>query len=50
MEIFKIKFNKIRYTDISKISSGYTDKMDKEYNWMAKVYDTFMFVFPLWKK
>ena len=24
--------------------------MNKEYNWMAKGYDTFMVIFPLWKK
>ena len=50
MGIFKIKPEKIKYTDTSKIDSGYTEKMNREYNWMAKEYDAFMIVFPLWKK
>ena len=50
MAIFKVSPEKIKYTDISIIPSDYTDKMNKEYNWMAKGYDTFMFIFPLWKK
>jgi ubiquinone/menaquinone biosynthesis C-methylase UbiE len=50
MAIFKVKQEKIKYTDLSKISSDYTDKMNKEYNWMAKGYNIFMTIFPLWKK
>lgn len=50
MSIFKMKAEKMKYTDLSKIDAGYTEKMDKEYNWMAKGYDIFMTVFPLWKK
>jgi len=50
MAIFKVKQEKIKYTDLSKISSDYTDKMDREYNWMAKGYDAFMTIFPFWKK
>lgn len=50
MTILKVKQEKIKYTDISKISPDYTDKMNKEYNWMAKGYDAFMIIFPLWKK
>jgi ubiquinone/menaquinone biosynthesis C-methylase UbiE len=50
MAILKVKQEKIKYTDLSKISSDYTDKMNKEYNWMAKGYDVFMIIFPLWKK
>ncbi len=50
MEIFKLKPAGIKYTDLSKIPPDYTDKMDKEYNWMAKGYDVFMTIFPLWKK
>ena len=50
MAILKIKQEKIKYTDLSKITSYYTEKMNKEYNWMAKGYDTFMTIFPLWKK
>lgn len=48
--IFRVKPEKIRYTDESKIPSDYTHKMNKAYNWMAKGYDAFMFVFPVWKK
>ncbi len=50
MTILKVKQEKIKYTDLSKISFDYTDKMNKEYNWMAKGYDAFMTIFPLWKK
>jgi ubiquinone/menaquinone biosynthesis C-methylase UbiE len=50
MAILKVKQEKIKYTDQSKIPSDYTDKMNKEYNWMAKGYDVFMIIFPLWKK
>ena len=50
MLILEVKQEKIKYTDLSKVSSDYTDKMNKEYNWMAKGYDTFMAIFPLWKK
>ena len=50
MNIFKIKPEEIKYTDTSTIDSGYTEKMNREYNWMAKGYDAFMIVFPLWKK
>ncbi len=47
--MFKVKPKNIAYTDTSKIHSDYTEKMNKEYNWMAKGYDAFMTVFPLWK-
>ncbi|MCP4373757.1 MAG: class I SAM-dependent methyltransferase [Deltaproteobacteria bacterium] len=50
MNIFKVNPEKIKYTDTTKISPDYTDKMNKAYNWMAKGYDAFMIVFPLWKK
>jgi len=50
MEIFNIKPGEIKYTDTSKIDSGYTEKMNREYNWMARGYDAFMIIFPLWKK
>ena len=46
----RVKPEKIKYTDISMIQSNYTDKMNKEYNWMAKGYDAFMTIFPLWKE
>ena len=50
MNIFKVNPKKIKYTDTSKISPDYTDRMNKEYNWMARGYDAFMFLFPFWKK
>ena len=50
MNILKVKPENIRYTDVTKLASDYTDKMNKEYNWMVKVYDAFIIVFPLWKK
>jgi len=50
MTILKVKQEKIKYTDLPKISFDYTEKMNKEYNWMAKGYDTFLTIFPLWKK
>jgi len=50
MIMLKVRQEKIKYTDLSKISPDYTDKMNEEYNWMAKGYDAFMFIFPLWKK
>lgn len=50
MALLKVTQEKIKYTDQSKIPSDYTDKMNKEYNWMAKGYDTFMFIFPVWKR
>ena len=48
--MLKVKPEKIIYTDLSTIQPDYTDKMNKEYNWMAKGYDAFMTIFPLWKK
>lgn len=48
--MFKVKAEKIKYTDLTKIPSDYTDKMNREYNWMASGYDVFMNIFPLWKK
>jgi len=48
--MIKVKPEKIKYTDISKIQPNYTEKMNKAYNWMAKGYDVFMFLFPVWKK
>ncbi len=46
----KPKHGKIKYIDTSKINSDYTEKMNREYNWMARGYDAFMIIFPLWKK
>lgn len=50
MELLKIKKEKIKYTNQSLVASDFTEKMNNEYNWMAKGYDLFMIVFPLWKK
>jgi len=47
---FKVDENKIRYTDTTSLGPDYTEKMDKSYNWMAKVYSAFMFFFPAWKR
>ena len=48
--MLKVKPEKIKYTDISLIQPNYTDKMNEEYSWMAKGYDAFMTIFPIWKK
>jgi len=50
VNVFRVKPEKIRYTESSDIPSDYTQKMNKAYNWMARGYDAFMFVFPVWKK
>jgi ubiquinone/menaquinone biosynthesis C-methylase UbiE len=50
MALLKVTQEKIKYTDLSRIPSDYTEIMNKEYNWMAKGYDTFMTIFPFWKK
>jgi len=50
MNLFKVRPEKIIYTDTKKIASNYTDEMDRAYDWMAKGYDAFIFIFPLWKK
>jgi ubiquinone/menaquinone biosynthesis C-methylase UbiE len=50
MSWFKISEEKIRYTDSSRLGSGYTDKMDKIYTWMASIYPLFLFLFPVWKR
>lgn len=50
MTLFKVKPEKLNYTDLTKVDENYTDRMNKEYNWMAKGYDAFMTIFPLWKK
>lgn len=48
--MFKVKPEKIAYTDLSEIPADYTDKMNKQYNWMARFYGFFIQVFPYWKK
>ncbi len=49
MTLFKVKPEKLKYTDLTKVDENYTDRMNKEYNWMAKGYDAFMTIFALWK-
>ncbi len=44
MKIFKIKYSNTPNNNLQ-----YTEKMNKEYNWMAKKYDIFITLFPLWK-
>ena len=41
MKLLNVKPERITYSDLSKIPSDYTDKMNREYNWMAKGYDGF---------
>ena len=48
--MFKVKQDRIKYTDVSKINKNYTDDMNKEYNSMAGFYDALLFIFPIWKK
>jgi len=50
MTLFKVKPEKLKYTDLTEVDENYTDRMNKEYNWMAKGYDAFITIFPLWKK
>ena len=38
MDFLKINQSKIKYTDTSLINDNYTEKMNAEYNWMAKIY------------
>jgi len=49
MGVWKVRDDRIRYTDTGAIGDDYTDRMNREYTWMAKAYDAFMFVFPVWK-
>ena len=48
--MFKVKKEKLIYSQIPKDRQGYTDKMDKIYTRFAKAYDGFIVVFPLWKR
>ena len=50
MTMLKVNPGKIKYTDTSQIDPDYTNTMNQKYNWIAKRYDAFMAVFPLWKK
>lgn len=50
MDLFKVDKNKIKYTDNEHIDDDYSDKMNREYNRIAKVYDVLLLIFPFWKK
>lgn len=50
MSWFKVDVEKLRYTDTSTIGPDYTLKMDRAYNWMARIYSLFLFFFPVWKR
>jgi len=49
MNIFKVKDDKIKYTEIPDDANLYTNDMDKKYSTLAKYYDLFITLFPLWK-
>ncbi len=48
--MLKIKKEKIVYSRLPEDGYGYTEKMNKSYDFMSFFYDAFMFVFPFWKK
>ena len=50
MNLFRVDEKKIKYTGMVVDTEKYTEKMNSEYNWMAKIYDLFLFIFPLWKR
>ncbi len=50
MPWFKVKPEKIRYLDPGQLDKNYTEKMNKEYDWMSRIYGVFLFFFPVWKK
>ena len=49
MNIFKVKEDKIKYSEIPDDANLYTNDMDKKYSTFAKYYDFFITLFPLWK-
>ncbi len=49
MNIFKVKEDKIKYSEIPDDANLYTNDMDKKYSTLAKYYDFFITLFPLWK-
>lgn len=40
----------IHYTELKEGNLEYTERMNKEYDYMSKYYDLFLVLFPLWKK
>lgn len=48
--MLKVPKSKFTYTPEPDNSKAYTDKMNQMYTRIAKAYDGFMAVFPLWKK
>ena len=52
MSLFYVKESELIYTPLPRTAAAateYTERMNKEYNWMSRVYDGFMFLFPRWK-
>lgn len=52
MSLFYVKESELIYTPLpgsAAAAAEYTEKMNREYNWMSRVYDGFMFLFPRWK-
>ncbi len=50
MNLFKVDERKIKYNGIAPDRDKYTNDMDKSYDIMSKMYNAFMFIFPLWKR
>jgi len=48
--MFTVDESKIGYTDVSRLADDYTDTMDKQYDWMSRVYGLFMTLVPAWKR
>jgi len=49
MNLLTVKPEKIIYTDVNEIDSGITQKVDKEYDRIAKFYDLALLILPFWK-
>jgi ubiquinone/menaquinone biosynthesis C-methylase UbiE len=50
MTMFTVDETRISYTDVSGLPPDYTDTMDKQYDWMSRLYGLFMTVVPAWKR
>ena len=48
--MFSVSKGRIRYKDPSSLAGDYTERMNKEYDWMARGYDLFITIFPFWKR
>ena len=48
--MFTVDETRISYTDVSGLPPDYTDTMDKQYDWMSRLYGLFMTVVPAWKR